>query len=300
MTATSSGSTIVASDPVLDASARRINRLESQVAALEQLLDVTERTVTEQSDRLEVAREEAEQANQAKADFLATMSHELRTPLNAMIGYTDLWIMGLPEKLTASMTTQVERVRLSAKHLLQLIEEILTFSRIEAAQETVEPIDTSVAELVQAAAAVAEPLALAKGLHFTVNLPKQNIGMFTDARKCRQTLINLLTNAVKFTARGTVHLEVEVIDSTMVAVVTDTGEGISEENLAQIFEPFFQATHTNIDRPGGTGLGLPVSRRLAAMLGGDLTVTSALGSGSAFTLRLPLRAPTVTPTEASV
>lgn len=234
------------------------------------------------------AREEAEEANRSKSDFLATMSHELRTPLNAMIGYTDLWLMGLPEVLPAAMVGQVDRVRLSAKHLLQLIEEILSFSRIEAAQETVEPEETTVEDIVQSAASLVEPLALAKGLRFHVELPQPAIRMFTDARKSRQILINLLSNAVKFTPVGSVDLRVSTVDTMMFAVVEDTGEGISEENRERIFEPFFQAPHSNIDRPGGTGLGLAVSRRLATMLGGDLTVESKPGSGSTFTLRLPL------------
>jgi signal transduction histidine kinase len=240
------------------------------------------------------AREEAENANRAKADFLATMSHELRTPLNAMIGYTDLWLMGLPERLPTSLVGQVERVRLSATHLLQLIEEILSFSRLEAAQETVEADETSLGDIVQAAASVVEALAVKKGLKFNVEAPASTVRMFTDARKCKQILINLLSNAVKFTANGSVSLAVSIIDTTMLAVVADTGEGIAEENLERIFEPFFQAPHSNIDRPGGTGLGLSVSRKLAGLLGGTLEVESTPGAGSRFILRLPLEAPPVT------
>jgi signal transduction histidine kinase/DNA-binding response OmpR family regulator len=240
------------------------------------------------------AREEAENANRAKADFLATMSHELRTPLNAMIGYTDLWLMGLPERLPTSLVGQVERVRLSATHLLQLIEEILSFSRLEAAQETVEADETSLGDIVQAAASVVEALAVKKGLKFNIEAPAATVRMFTDARKCKQILINLLSNAVKFTANGSVSLAVSIIDTTMLAVVADTGEGIAEENLERIFEPFFQAPHSNIDRPGGTGLGLSVSRKLAGLLGGTLEVESTPGAGSRFILRLPLEAPPVT------
>ena len=237
------------------------------------------------------ARAEAENANRAKADFLATMSHELRTPLNAMIGYTDLWLIGLPAVLPDEIVPQVQRLRSSAHHLLGLIEEILTFSRLEAAQERLEPGDLDLVELVHSAAGVVEPLALAKGLRFHVSHPDSPVGMFTDARKLRQILINLLSNAVKFTDEGSVELQAAVVDSFAAFRVRDTGPGIDGADQEHVFEPFWQVRRTPADRVAGTGLGLAVSRRLARLMGGEITLDSAVGHGSTFTVRVPVVAP---------
>lgn len=237
------------------------------------------------------ARMAAEEANRAKSDFLTTMSHELRTPLNAMIGYTDLWRMGIPEQLPARVLEQVERVRFSARHLLELIEEILTYSRIEAAQETVELETIALADLVQSVAAVVEPLALAKGLRFALEGPASETILHTDPRKVRQIAINLLSNAVKFTDDGEVALEVREVGDDVVFEVRDTGIGIAADDLERIFEPFWQVRQSTPDRPAGTGLGLAVSRRLARLLGGDILPKSVEGQGTTFIVTLPARTP---------
>jgi signal transduction histidine kinase/CheY-like chemotaxis protein len=239
------------------------------------------------------ARAEAERANAVKSDFLATMSHELRTPLNAMLGYTDLWLIDLPVPLPEQLRPQVHRVQRSAQHLLQLIDEILTFSRIEAGQEDVVLGDTNVHEELETVATLIEPLALEKGLQFDISMPPNQLPITTDARKLRQILINLLSNAVKFTQEGSVRLILEERGGVLRFDVVDTGAGIPETELARIFEPFVQLRSDH--RPGGTGLGLSVTRRLARLLGGDVTVTSVPGTGSTFTVTLPLTAPAPAP-----
>jgi PAS domain S-box-containing protein len=233
------------------------------------------------------ARAEAEDANRTKADFLATVSHELRTPLNAMIGYTDLLLMGVPEAIPERPKAQVERIGRSAHHLLELIEEILTFSRIEAGREQVESEEVDLNGVLTRVADMIEPLAIQKGLEFRVAMPEERISMRTDSRKLRQILLNLLGNAVKFTDEGYVELRASVERGRVTLEVADTGIGIEPEQLSHVFEPFFQAETAKHLRASGTGLGLSVARRLALLLGGDVSVESAPGEGSRFTVLLP-------------
>jgi signal transduction histidine kinase len=235
------------------------------------------------------ARDEAERANKAKNDFLAVMSHELRTPLNAIIGYGSLLRDGIPDPATAGQRQQLERIGASAKHLLALIDEVLTLSRLELGRERITPARVGIASLCEEAAAMMEPEASRKGLALTLQLPEPVYTMTTDAGKLRQALVNLIGNAVKFTDRGEVQVRAwgEDMGSVIVFEVEDTGLGISAEHLPMIFDAFWQVDQAPTRRVGGTGLGLHVTRRLIRLLGGDVVARSVLGEGSCFTIRLP-------------
>jgi len=269
-------------------------QVEIQATELEELQAETEainEELQQTNEELFQRTREAEEANVAKASFLATMSHELRTPLNAMIGYTDLLQMGVPEPIPDGAREQVRRVGLSARHLLQLIEEILTFSRLEAGRETVQAETVDLRELVQEVSAILEPLAQERGLRFDVPRTTSPAELRTDPRKLRQILINLVGNAVKFTERGGVELSVADEAGWVCLRVRDTGIGISPDHLETVFEPFRQVETDRARRAHGSGLGLSVARRLTLLLDGELRVESTPGQGSTFTLRLPAQGP---------
>jgi PAS domain S-box-containing protein len=231
---------------------------------------------------------EAIHANAAKSEFLAVMSHELRTPLNAIIGYADLLDAGVAGSLNDPQREQLGRIRIGSKHLLRLIEEVLLFSRLEAGREEVLRERVDLATLAREACALVEPLAREKRLAFTVDLAPEPVWVTTDAGKVHQILLNLLSNAVKFTDAGEVSFTLRVQAADAVLRVGDTGIGIAAENLERIWDAFSQVEQAPTRRVGGTGLGLSVTRNLARLLGGDVTVESQMGRGSAFTLRLPV------------
>lgn len=229
-------------------------------------------------------------ANRAKSEFLASISHELRTPLNAIIGYAELLGEGITGPVTPGQQEQLLRVRASAGHLLGLIEEVLSFSRMEAGQERVALQDLNVAALLDDAIAIVRPMAHAKKLPIVVEVPDNSLQVHSDALKLRQILVNLLTNAVKFTDEGAVTVSVRADERNVRFIVRDTGIGIAEANFESVFEPFWQVEQSAVRRIGGTGLGLSVTRRLAHLLDGQVVVESAPGMGSTFEVRLP-RAP---------
>jgi signal transduction histidine kinase len=225
-------------------------------------------------------------ASDAKSAFLATMSHELRTPLNAIIGYQSLLKEAIDGPLNQAQLTQLNRIRASADHLLGLIDEVLTFSRVEAGKEEVRREETSLRSIVNEAITMIAPLAEVKGL--SVRADGDEAWLFTDGSKLRQILLNLLSNAVKFSDSGEIRIRSR-LDGDMVEIsVTDTGIGIAEENLERIFDPFWQVEQRSTRKVGGTGLGLSVSRTLARLIGGDIRVESEIGKGSSFILTLPL------------
>jgi signal transduction histidine kinase len=239
----------------------------------------------------EMARAEAERANNSKTDFLAVMSHELRTPLTAIMGYEELLSDGITGPVTELQRQQLGRINASARHLLGLIDEILTFARVDIGRERVRWESMSVNHTLSDAAALVEPMATAKSLKLVVKLLGEDQSIQTDGTKLRQMLVNILSNGIKFTDKGEVVLGCAVSDGILEVTIADTGVGIAAENIEYVFEPFWQAEQTATRKTGGTGLGLSVTRKLARLLGGDVTVASRIGTGTTFLLTLPMKAP---------
>lgn len=239
----------------------------------------------------ELARAEAERANNSKTDFLAVMSHELRTPLTAIMGYEELLSDGITGPVTELQRQQLGRINASARHLLGLIDEILTFARVDIGRERIRWESMSVNHTIADAAALVEPMAAAKSIDFIVELLEEDEAIQTDGTKLRQMLVNLLSNGIKFTENGEVRVSCLVNNGILELRIADTGVGISAENIEEVFEAFWQAEQTATRKTGGTGLGLSVTRKLARLLGGDVTVASKLGVGTTFLLTLPMKAP---------
>lgn len=228
-------------------------------------------------------------ANQAKSDFLTVMSHELRTPLNAIIGYIDLLDAEVAGPLDDEQEKQLTRIERNARHLLELIEEILTFSRMGAGRESLEIKQVDLGALVRDAAEQMRGRAEEEGLDFDVHTPKSEILVEVDGVKVKRVLRNLLSNAIKFTPEGRVDVSATVRNGQIRLTVEDTGIGIDSEHREKIFEPFWQVEAEMIRERGGTGLGLSIARYLARLMGGDLSVESTPGHGSTFIMRLPAR-----------
>ena len=248
-------------------------------------LDVTEYKQLVDSER--AARREAEEANKAKSQFLATMSHELRTPLNAIAGYSELLKLELRGPITPEQREDLERIDRSQRHLLSLINDVLNFAKIEAGHVAVASNPMSLAPVVESLREFVEPQLREKALQFQMDDTLPNGEVRADPDKVRQILINLLSNAIKFTPRGGhISLDCEENDDTVFISVRDDGAGIPADKLDAIFEPFVQVNRAYSSKHEGTGLGLAISRDLARRMGGDLTVESVLGRGSTFTLAL--------------
>ena len=253
---------------------------------IELAIATRERALLHEAER--GARAAAAAANRAKFDFLAVMSHELRTPLNAIGGYVDLMEMGLRGPITDAQHRDLARVKSAQQHLLGLINDVLNLSKLEEGRVAYTigavPLGTPVAS----AAAVVAPQLAARGIAFAAAPCPDDAVVRADPEKVRQILLNLLSNALKFTPRGgTIGLRCAAEDGHAAVRVTDTGVGIPRDKLAAVFDPFVQIDR-GLNRPGaGIGLGLAISRDLARGMGGDLTAESEPGRGSVFTLTLP-------------
>jgi signal transduction histidine kinase len=255
-------------------------------------IDITERKKAEEAqrqlDEAQVARAEAEAANRAKTEFLAVMSHELRTPLNAIGGYAELLEMGLRGPVTPAQLEDLRKIRRSQRHLLGLINDIMNFARIETGHVSLSFDNVSVNETLAVLDALTEPQVAAKGIHYEHGRCDPALTVWADKEKTRQILINLVSNAIKFTpAGGSIRIDCEQVDGTVRFNVIDTGRGIPKDKLEAIFEPFIQVNRQFTREQEGVGLGLSISRDLARMMDGDLTAESREGEGSTFTLTLP-------------
>jgi signal transduction histidine kinase/CheY-like chemotaxis protein/HPt (histidine-containing phosphotransfer) domain-containing protein len=253
-----------------------------------QVLQRTEQ-LTEVNRQLGAEKERAELSNRAKSTFLANMSHEIRTPMTAIVGYADLMLE--PDQTLSDRHDFLQVIRRNGQHLLDLINDILDISKIEAGKMTVEPLDASVPQMLCDLTSLMRPRAVGKDLQLSlkVNGPIP-LRIRTDPLRLRQILLNLLANSIKFTHQGGVTLEVSLEtggEKPLIRFdVRDTGIGISEQNLPRLFQAFAQAEESTTRRFGGTGLGLAISQRLAQFLGGGITASSRLGQGSTFTVRI--------------
>lgn len=287
--------------------------IESYAAVIR---DITEHKRA-QSD-LEKAKDNAEAASRAKSTFLANMSHELRTPLTAIIGYTELLQDDVGELGYTELLTKLDRIHISGTHLLSLINDILDFSKIEAGKMELYLETFSLSELIDNLMVTVQPLAQKRGNTVQVNCAKDLGSIHADQTKVRQILLNLLSNAAKFTENGVITLTIERIpinsrgaeeqrseggyttpapllpgpSAEIIFKVADTGIGMSAEQQARLFEAFNQADPSTTRKYGGTGLGLAITRRLCQLMGGDIVVESEVGQGSTFTVHLPAKVST--------
>jgi signal transduction histidine kinase len=229
-------------------------------------------------------------ASQHKSQFLANMSHELRTPLNAVLGYAELLADGIYGELTEKARGVLERIQSNGKHLLGLINDVLDLSKIEAGQLTLTIEDYAMPAVVHSVVSATESLAKAKGLALVASVPRVLPMGRGDERRLTQVLLNLVGNAIKFTDKGSVGIDVTLADDCFELAVKDTGPGIAEADQARIFEEFQQVDNSNTRQKGGTGLGLAISRRIVEMHGGAIRVRSELGKGSTFVVVVPVRA----------
>jgi PAS domain S-box-containing protein len=261
---------------------------EEGVFVSSSIRDVTERKRFERT--LQEKNIELENANLAKDRFLASMSHELRTPLNAIIGFTGTLLMKLPGPLLPDQEKHLRTVQTSAKHLLSLINDLLDLAKIESGKVEINLEPVGCRSVVEEVAAALKPAAEAKGLHFEFLVTPPELSVHADRRALSQILLNLTSNAIKFTETGSITLRVETRgreDRTLTEFsVADTGIGIREDDQARLFQAFTQVDSTRRQRQEGTGLGLHLSRKLAELLGGQITLRSEYGKGSTFTLLL--------------
>lgn len=244
---------------------------------------------------LEAAYRAAVEADRAKTQFLAVISHELRTPLTAIIQYTDLMNAGIGGEVNRDQREMLQRIEHGALHLRGLIQRLLDYAHLGRGEATVYSEPTDLVQLVDQAVAMLEPMAAARGLALSAELPGAPLPVETDPDRARQIVLNLVENAIKFTDRGSVTVRLRAELGAYVLEVADTGVGIPEAAVPRIFEPFWQGEDALTRRRGGLGLGLAITRELVVALGGEIRVESREGAGSVFTVVLPRDSPRSTP-----
>ncbi|WP_197090036.1 ATP-binding protein, partial [Crocosphaera watsonii] len=242
-------------------------------------------------EEVKKAKASAEEANQAKSSFLANMSHELRTPMNAIIGYSEMLQEEAEDLGQEDFLPDLQKIHASGKHLLNLINDILDLSKIEAGRMEIYPETFDVSTLIQEISATIRPLSEKNGNSLIINCPDDVGSMYADLTKMRQNLFNLLSNASKFTEKGTITLNVNRYSKNdqdwLCFQVRDSGIGISSQQIDKLFQEFSQADASTTRKYGGTGLGLAITKKFCEMMGGDISVTSEIGKGSTFTINLP-------------
>jgi PAS domain S-box-containing protein len=275
-----------------DMSARR--EIEESMQALNRSLNAR---VAQRTRELElalegeqIARKDAEAANRIKSELFARLSHEFRTPLHAVSGYLEILQQNIHGGLNAEQRRDVGRIHQAQEHLLTLVNMILDFAKLEGGPIELSMAEIPIEETLCGAEALVAPQFAKKGVSYTHRSGDDLLSAFADREKVQQIVVNLLANAVKFTpVGGAVELDWRVEEENLLVRVRDTGCGVPEDKIEQIFEPFVQLRAPGSVPSGGTGLGLPISRDLARAMGGDVAATSTLGVGSVFTLTLPLR-----------
>jgi PAS domain S-box-containing protein len=277
-----------------------IRELNAHLRESNELLDQRVRQRTSQlqnmNAELEVARDQALEANRAKSAFLAQMSHELRTPLNAIIGYSELLIEEADDSGDLDSQPDLQKIVEAGKHLLALISDILDLSKIEAGRMELYLETFELQPLVESVVSTIEPLVKKNANTLEFHCDSEIGAMHADRTRVRQVLFNLLSNACKFTERGTISLDVRRAGAAEITItVRDTGIGMTSDQMARLFQSFAQADISTTRKYGGTGLGLAISRRFCEMMGGEISVVSDFGKGSTFTVRLPAHAAPASP-----
>jgi PAS domain S-box-containing protein len=255
--------------------------------AIALIQDVTERVAREQE--LDRAKQAAELANQTKSEFLTAMSHEFRTPLNAILGYAAILDTEISGPLNPGQKDHLHRIEAGTRHLVALIEEILTFASLEA--QKLEPVYSEVDARAVAAEVISllENQAREKAIDLRTDLGTEPIVLTTDEHRLRQIMVNVVGNAIKFTDAGLVAVQLRAESDTVVFEIADTGRGIPADHVQHIFEPFVRVQDFSAGRKSGTGLGLPLSRSLAQLIGGSLKLQKTGPEGSTFVLTIPRR-----------
>ena len=280
---------VIFEDVFLISSCRQGQREMGERARQQAALEAKNEEIQISNRELAVARDAALTASRLKSEFVATMSHELRTPLNAVIGYSELLIECAEDTGNQEAVPDLMKIRGAGQHLLSLISGILDFSKIEAGQMRLDLDWCEIQPLLAHVRDTVQPMAAARGNRLELVAPDQDLTLWTDATKLRQSLLNLLSNACKFTHNGLITVRVSTVDleDSVDFTVSDTGIGVSPEQMRTLFQPFTQADASTARKYGGTGLGLAITKRLCEMLGGSVSMTSQVGQGSTFTIRLP-------------